>query len=81
MFTMRLQAVAYRLPSNDPRRLQHPILKGIQRFAHCDETGSLRTLVQHMLHPDCVHRATISDVLNSPFFASELIRARTMQIA
>ena len=73
---MRLQAMAYRLPSNDPRRLQHRIFKGLQGFAQCDKTGSLSTLVEQMLHPDCVHRATINDVLNSPFFESDLVGLR-----
>ena len=62
------------LPDDGPMKCQHRIYQELQNSAEHDESGALTTLMLDMLHPICAQRATMDQVLRSPFFLSCIAR-------
>lgn len=65
-----LQAEAFTFPEGDIRRQEHPVYAALDWAAPNDSTGHLRKLVERMLNPDHNQRASISEVLQVPFWCA-----------
>lgn len=65
-----LQASTYAIPRDKLGSDDHDIIDGLWECDCTDEeVDEMIDVVRHMLHPDARARATISEVVQSPFFA------------